>query len=284
MIGAQKAGTTAIAAHIEQNGVARAGSRKEPNILNRPHLSDEALSNYVAGFGDPDVAMDATTLLSMRTAFPDAATNAKRLAERHEVTVLYLVRHPWTRLISQFYHLASRGLTKPSLVAALGEQTDLVLNSLYNFQIEPWVDAVGQSNILLISSENYFEQPTLYLQRIANHLGVPVAAEIADPPRVNTRNDTQTLRFSGLRSAYDSEFFQSRVRPFVPGWLSKKFRRRASTESLDESCPASLRMPIEAAMSKDLALLAERSQEWASETARYLSQASGDLRPSNGGS
>lgn len=284
LIGAQKAGTTAISAHIAQSGVASTKTRKERNILNRSGLTQDAIAEYARGFEGLDVALDATTLMSMRTAFPDAAENAKRLAQLHEVKVLYLVRHPWTRLVSQFYHLAARGIIKPNLVDALGQQSDLVFNSLYNFQIEPWLEALGEQNILLLSSENYFAQPREYLQKVADHVGAPMPSEVDDPPRVNARNDTQTLRFGALRQAYESAFFQNRVRPVVPGWVSRMFRQTAAVSGLDESCPVSLRAAIEAAMAQDLTLLADRSERWAAETEHYLSSDGGRLASRDGGS
>ena len=133
IIGAQKCGSSTLAAELSSCSQISLGEEKEPGDLARfsTSRSDNALKLYSRKFSNASpiakYLLDASTIYSMRQRHPDCAEVAyKYLGD--EIRIIYITRDPVSRAISHHKHYWSRGLMDAKFDSALIENAELVLN------------------------------------------------------------------------------------------------------------------------------------------------------------
>ena len=119
------------------------------------------------------------------------------------IRIIILLRDPFHRTLSHYFHACRHGFEELSLTQALKSESsrltgaDVALKppggrhqyhqecsylsrSLYRDQVESYWNYFGRSNVLTLPSELLFSSPWEYLQKIFNFIGLP-ACEKPDP-------------------------------------------------------------------------------------------------------
>jgi Sulfotransferase family len=201
VVGAMKSATTTLHEQLARQPGVFMSRPKEPNFF-----SDDP--NYARGLGWYSSLFTAAGTGLLRgessthyTKLPTFPRTVERMA-RHlpRAKLIYVMRHPIDRLVSQYVHELTAGGIRGSLVEAVDEHPELVDYSRYAMQLEPFLDAYGFGRMLPVFFTRLVTDSQQELERIARFLALkgPLNWDSTLRPQ-NTRRDR--LRPSPIRQA-----------------------------------------------------------------------------------
>jgi len=189
LIGAQKAGTTLLAALLDQSADVCVSDPKEPQYLsNQYHRGAEW---YDACFSNPkaSVVLDASTTYSFlrpRSEFdvPGAPGITAPVPERirnlcPEARFIYILRDPVARAVSAYKHMLRYGAVPVGPITVddiLDTNPIFELTGRYAEQIDRYLEVFDIDRFLFIDFKELTADPTTVTAKAAAHLG------IAPPP------------------------------------------------------------------------------------------------------
>ena len=171
IVGAQKAGTTSLFAHLARHPEIAPARIKEPFYFTQPDVRACGLDWYLGlfdGLAPGRVALEASTEYAAHPHRGDAAREIS-VAWPGEARFVYLVRDPVARVQSQVRHDLARGrpgLDKTGLTAL---QVDL---SRYAHQLDRYRQAFPDNFPLVLSIDQLNRSPETVLPLVCRHLGI----------------------------------------------------------------------------------------------------------------
>jgi hypothetical protein len=180
LIGAMKAGTTSLFNYLRAHPDVFMPDVKEVHFFSEQNwwrgldwygdLFREARSTQVVGEASPGYSR-----------FPVSPEVPERVAAViPEAKLLYLVRHPVERLVSQYHQqVVFRGENRPIDEAVLDERVYLA-TSRYGMQIRRYLEHFPAERLLVVTSEDLRAERTDVLARIFAFLGIQPAPRPAD--------------------------------------------------------------------------------------------------------
>jgi len=194
VVGAQKAGTTSLHALLSEHPAMRAPLVKEVHYFDlaadRPARWYEAHFPTASDTDDGARAFDTTPYYLFH---PQVASRIARYDP--DARIVALLRDPVQRAWSHYWHEWRRGFEKLEPMAALSQETtrlpdphfrvgdtprDIFAHQHYSYcarseydrQLERWFGCFPRANILVLRSEDLFEQPVATLARLADFLNI----------------------------------------------------------------------------------------------------------------
>jgi hypothetical protein len=201
VIGAMKSATTTLHEQLALQPGIFMTRPKEPN-----YFSDDA--NYARGWGwysslfqaaaPGQLRGESSTHYTKLPAFPQTVERMVRALPR--VKLIYVMRHPIDRLVSQYVHELTAGRLRVSLPEAVERHPELFDYGRYAMQIEPFLAAYGFDSVLPVFFPRLITESEDELERIGRFLAVqgPLRWDFAMKPQ-NAGRDR--LRPSLLRQA-----------------------------------------------------------------------------------
>ena len=175
IIGAMKAGTTTVYEDLRAAPEVYFPPEKEPNDLVDPLIASagrlERYSKKFAGSKGADVIGEASTAYTKRPLYEGVARRAVDVLGG-DLRILYMVREPIARMVSQYHHEVGAGRAKDSINSVLLADPTYVAFSRYAYQLEPWQKVLPSNQILVMSFERYVADKTSELSRIHAFLGL----------------------------------------------------------------------------------------------------------------
>jgi Sulfotransferase domain len=175
IIGAMKAGTSSLYMDLSSHPQVFRAESKEPDSLCRDDvLSTSGLRAYGELYRrarEDQLIVDASTGYSKR---PDYEAVVKRAVKVLPVgfKVIYIVRHPIRRIVSQHHHENTAGLVGPCIDEEVRRHPRFINYSRYAFQLEPWLETVGRDRIQVIKFEDYVDRRDDVLKNLCQFLGL----------------------------------------------------------------------------------------------------------------
>jgi hypothetical protein len=110
---------------------------------------------------------DSTTYLASHIA-------AKRIGVQHkEIKMIFMLRHPTARTISNYYHLLKSGRAIYSLEDTLQfNPQSIIRRSLYKIQLEQYYKFLKPENIKIILFEDFINNPELVVSELCSYLHI----------------------------------------------------------------------------------------------------------------
>ena len=217
IIGAQKAGTTSLAAALARHPDVVLGNKKEPDYYTGAW--DRGLDWYRDNYPDTGATwlIDAST--SYSAAFVDPALESVfPVAERIGETVtdprfLYILRDPVDRAYSAYWHARRFGVEKRSLREALSPSSTYIRQGCYVEHLEYYYRHFDRSSIRVIDFDDFKRDETLVLEALAQFLSIDPTrfVEPADNAVKNRSFEYSRLAQIGMRVFGSRERFQSVV-------------------------------------------------------------------------
>lgn len=229
IVGAMKAGTTTIYADLGSHPRCFFPRDKEPgNLADDRVLTPAGRAAYAklfAGASPDQLIGEASTVYTKLPDFPGCAERARRVLSA-DTKIIYSVRDPIARLSSQHYHeLYSRALRDPDPDSAAQNIPRLTEYSRYATQIEPWIDAFGRGNVLILGFERYTADRVGGFAALCGFLGLdPDLAEL-DTETIHNKGDTKRAVPETAGALWRSPFYQRLVRPLVRGPVKEALLR-----------------------------------------------------------
>lgn len=230
IIGAQKCGTTSLAAQLAGHPDICFSRVKEPGYFHKTHDWSAGLDAY-HGLFSPTVDQICGEASTMYTFLPEWQGTFSRLyAYNPHLKLVYIMRHPVDRVQSNYSHDLVRGRVKDPPEVAVFRDPAYINRSRYSVQIEPYLECFGRENVLLLVFEEYIADQGRVLLKLAEFL------EISGEPfsHLDTTSKHRTIgewywKYSTIDSMVSSRVFEV-VRASLPTSIRKAIRRSLSSK------------------------------------------------------
>lgn len=245
VIGAYKAGTTSLYHYLRAHPQVFMTETKETF-----YFSDEAYHNgqdwYEAQFAAGADALargEASTAYSAWPYFQHVPERASELVP--DVRIIYLLRHPIERLLSQYRFDARMWRDHRPIDEAVLDETKYVSRSRYAMQIDRWLAHYPRENLLLLTTEELRDNRQQSLRRVYEFIGVD--GDFV-PPHINREhNRRQDLRADRpFVQRLRGTAVQKAARQLLPAGVRQRVWRLASTESTPAVTAATISPDVEA--------------------------------------
>lgn len=172
LIGAQKCGTSSLAAQLAQHPQICFCSTKEPGYFDRTEDWEASLDEYHKLYS-PAAGQICGEASTMYTFIPEWRDTHSRLAAYNpDLKLIYMMRQPVERIVSQYSHRLVRGTVKDDPEIAVLSDPTYVNRTRYAVQIRPYLELFGPEKVLLLIFEEYTCDPLRTLVGIAEFLDV----------------------------------------------------------------------------------------------------------------
>lgn len=228
VIGAAKAGTTALNLYLSRHPQIFMCPLKEPHFFSTDHIYERGLDWYQGLYADAQPEQICGEASTSYTFFPNTPLTSQRLYQvLPDIKLIYLVREPVSRVESaclqsmkyQQYVLndSLQSYTVDRLVE-LGEDPynalglpNFIQASQYITQIEQYLQFFSRDQLLVILQEDLADDPDTTLRTIFAFIGV----EPAQFPAIAA--STQANATAAMIQGFKAEQLSDKLR-FVPGY------------------------------------------------------------------
>lgn len=201
VIGAMKCATTTLHAQLARQPGIYMSEPKEPNFF-----SDD--ENYAQGFdwyenlfrgaSDGDLRGESSTHYTKLPTHPQTVERLHRALPR--VKLIYVMRHPIDRLISQYVHERTVERVGDGVEGAIDALPELIDYGRYSMQLRPYLETFGPATVLPVFFDRLVRESQQEFERIGRFVGYagrPCWDEQMKPLNVGS----ERLRHSVLRDA-----------------------------------------------------------------------------------
>ena len=181
LVGAQKCGTTSLAAQLAEHPQVFMSATKEIHFFSWEECWKRGGEWYRTFFegADPTQAIgEASTTYTMHPVYPDVPA---RMAEMlPEARFIYIVRNPIERLVSNYMHLWLLGEADGDLETTIERKGELMAASRYWHQIEQYLGFFDRDRFLIIVFEEFSADARAAHEQVFRFLDVDPAFCPAD--------------------------------------------------------------------------------------------------------
>ena len=190
VIGAARCGTSSFYEYLNQHPNILLPCQKELNFF--PHKVQHGLDWYLAHFPTVTDTPDFMTGEATTSYFESPIVPHLLHRTFPNTKLILLLRNPIERALSWHYHKVRAGRETRSLDDAifaelkrlspmnisdlrqLGYQSpNNLLGGLYVYKLQRWIDTFGAENLLILTSEDLYDQPAAIMAETWNFLGLP---------------------------------------------------------------------------------------------------------------
>ncbi len=230
-IGAMRAGTTTLYDYCAQHPDIGVSRIKETDYFIKSKNLDRGLGWYKGLFPNrTKVCGEFSPNYTKAAAFPDVP---KRMhAVIPDAKIIYIVRHPVDRAISQYNHSFLSGQNPPDTAHLLGshEWAHLIDTSSYHRQIEQFLKYYHASQLLVLNFDDLVKNPQSTLRQISDFLDVSDAWSTDTANRVNSSRSLASLPKSVFRIA-EKSFFVT-LKSHLPTGVKQWAKRQLETKKI----------------------------------------------------
>lgn len=253
IIGAMKCGTSSLHEQLAQRPGIFMSDPKEPQFFSDDEVFVRGLDWYASLFAsarNDQICGESSTHYSKQPTYPHTVGRIRRYCP--DLRLVYVMRDPVQRIVSQYIHEWSQREVRGSLEQAIRSHGRFVAYSSYAMQLDPYLRTLGRDAVLPVFFERLTAEPDAELERICRFL--------KDPSQTKQRWNTDL----GVQNASIERLRRSTVRdgllalPGVRGLkakLPKALRERAKSRwQMRErpTLPEALQREIEVAIDADL--------------------------------
>jgi hypothetical protein len=225
VIGAMKSATTTLHEQLARQPGLFMSRPKEPNFFSDDEMYARGWRWYSSMFraaAHTDLRGESSTHYSKLPNYP--RTVERMVRDLRDVKLIYVMRHPIDRLISQYVHELTDGRINVGVREAVERYPELVDYSRYTRQLEPFLEAFGPENVLAVFFARLVHHSQFELERIGRFLGHfgPLRWDTSLKPQNMGRD---RLRPSPIRNALVQAPVLSTLRQrIVPRHLSQSLK------------------------------------------------------------
>ena len=264
IVGAMKCGTSTLQAQLaSQQGVFMT-TPKEPNFFSDDDVYERGVDWYrglFAGAAEGSLKGEASTHYTKAPTYPNCIERMKAVLEPPKI--IYMIRNPVDRIVSQYIHEWTMGKTKGDIAAEVAENPAFEAYSRYADQIAPYVEWVGAENIYLSSMERLKADGPAELAAVCAFLGLPQPTWVREAAQMNSSAE-RIRRFPGSDLLIHHPFAAALRRRLVPQALRSFIKERLQITERPTLTPDQYDA-LTAKFQRDF----ERLKVWFPDTARY---------------
>jgi hypothetical protein len=234
VIGAQKCGTTSLARQLASHPQICFCAEKEPGYFHKTENWRASIHDYHRLYS-PRPGQLCGEASTYYTFLPEWLDTHKRLYEyNRDLKLIYIMRQPVERIISQYAHNLVRGIdTAPPEWAVLNRPSYLN-RSRYSVQIRPYLELFERDNVLLLVFEEYAADQMAALHQAAAFLNIdPQPFLETDTSPAHQSISEPYLKYHSARAIVKTGAFQ-KLRSVVPASIRQPVRRRFLSNQLEQ--------------------------------------------------
>ena len=201
IIGAMKCATSTLHDQLARQPGFFMSDPKEPCFFSNDEVYERGLDTYTSLFTSADadaICGESSTHYTTLPTYPHILERMRRHVP--STNMIYVMRHPIDRLVSQYMHEWSENTVPGFIEKAVEECPRLVDYSCYAKQLHPNLDTYGPDHILPVFSERFRTHPQAELERICRFIGYQPSPHWHDD-RDGRNTSAGRLRDSALRNA-----------------------------------------------------------------------------------
>jgi hypothetical protein len=256
VIGAMKSATTTLHEQLARQPGFFMSRPKEPSFFSDDSIHARGWAWYSSLFRPAkpgELRGESSTHYSKLPTHPRTVERMVRHLPR--LKLIYVMRHPLDRLISQYVHEVTTGRITVEALEAIRSHPELIDYSRYAMQLQPFLDAYGFENVLPVFFPRLVNHSQAALERIGrflDHRGVLRWDGSLEPQ--NAGRDR--LRPSPLREALvQAPVLSGLRRRLVPRHWSQSLKERWRAQVDPPLIPAHLTERLRDIFDADLAQL-----------------------------
>ena len=243
IIGAMKCATTSLYEQLKVQPGIFMPELKEPNYFSDDDVYSLGEKWYSGLFADAlpsDLCGEASTHYTKLPTYPKTIERLSAALDRPKL--IYIIRHPIERIVSQYIHEWSQGVITQPIDEAITSHPELIDYSQYAMQLKPFAETFGKDNILVVPFEHMKKNPEQVLARVCNFIGYegrPTWQHEITPSNISKDRirrfplDKFLLENSVLRFVRRN-FIPKQFRTWIKHGLSMRNRPRLSDDKLQE--------------------------------------------------
>jgi hypothetical protein len=247
IIGAQKCGTTSLHYYLGLHPQVSMSKEKELDFFVGKHSWDRGLEWYKSNFvGQAKIYGESSPSY---TSYPLTISVPERMHSLiPEARLIYTLRDPIDRIISQYLHTYAIGREQRGLEEALSDLSNnrYVCKSKYCMQLEQYLHYFSKSNILIITAEDLYRHRRRTLQEIFKFLEVDETfysskfRNIKHQSNLKGRKNRIGLFLKWLSETNMAKIFSTDVRMTVGRFLYLPFSSQIEYPVLNQTLRAKL--------------------------------------------
>lgn len=228
LIGAMKSGTTGLYLDLATHPEVFLAQDKEPRCLCGDEvLTDAGKRDYAEQYtsaSEGQIVCDASTDYAKRPDFNGVVERAMQVLPEG-FKVIYLVRHPIDRIISQHRHEHSAGLVSESQNNEVRQHSRFIDYSSYAYQLQPWLEAIGSERIMVVRFEDYAARRQEVVDGVCEFLGLEPNACHIELETIYNQSEGKPVLKGFWRSISESSFYKKAFRKLLTPNLRLAIRR-----------------------------------------------------------
>jgi hypothetical protein len=223
IVGAMKCATSTLHEQLARQPGIVMSEPKEPYFFSNDEVFEKGLDWYAGLFaeaGAGDLCGESSTHYTKLPTYPKTVERMR--AHVPGAKLIYIMRHPLDRLISQYQHEWRMKFVTEPIEEAVRIHSILSDYSLYAMQLEPLLDTYGRANVLPVFFDRLHAEPQAELERVAAFIGYE------GTPRWDFDMATQNVASESMKKNWlrDAIVFAPGVSALRRRLVPKSFRNR----------------------------------------------------------
>jgi hypothetical protein len=233
IIGAMKAGTTSLWRYLSEHPDVFMAEEKEPDFFVEEKTWGRGRGWYESLFADGEASVARGEASTSYTKHPFFAGVPERMVSVvPDVRLVYVLRHPVERIVSQYRHALRAGWEKVTLERALDTNPQYVDISSYASQLERYAGLFDRANILTVLAEHLRSDRPRTMQRVFSFIGVDPTWEPAEPAAELHAAGTEPTRRPGA-ALLDRLPGRAAARRLLPAGIRSTYHRLTALDHPD---------------------------------------------------
>jgi hypothetical protein len=242
IIGAMKSGTSSLKEYLGCHPDIFMSQVKEPMHFSREENWSHGNEKYLKLFADATNETYVGEASTEYTKLPFREGVAKRLYDfNSSARLLYLMRDPFNRIVSQYKHMVKEGQEKRSLSDAIKSFSDYLTNSYYAYQLRPYLELFEREAMFIDTFEAMIESPEDFCKRIFRWLKIddsfippnPYHVYHRSPSKIQFISDESLIGKAALRLRH-SLIVNKLVPRFFFKWIANVLPKKFEMDFLSE--------------------------------------------------
>jgi len=129
----------------------------------------EWYSEHFKGAAESDLCGESSTHYTKLPTYPDCLARMREHVP--EAKLIYVMRHPIDRLVSQYIHQWSEKQISLPISEAIRQHEELIAYSQYHRQLKPFIDTYGKDMILPVFFDYMRTESQAQLEAVCDFLG-----------------------------------------------------------------------------------------------------------------
>ncbi|MCK5169140.1 MAG: sulfotransferase [Bacteroidales bacterium] len=190
ILGAQKSGTSSLHKYLDTHSqifmsypmkesryfmgynFAKKFYKRQFNI--KIKNGDFILKNFILqGYYNERIIGESSTAYTIGQRSIEHSVPERMYNENPNLKFIYILRNPYARILSNYYHLVEKHSIKQDLNSLIQEDRNIVDTSLYFSQINKYINYFPKENFKLIIFEEFLEKKKETTDEILDFLNVP---------------------------------------------------------------------------------------------------------------